>query len=78
MLSEFQTVRTNVAIPSELLTRSQHFIGEGKIPDQNALVVAALEHFLKELERQEIDSQFEAMANDTAYQFLNQTIVEEF
>lgn len=78
MLSEFETVRTTVTVPTDLINRSQHFIDDGKLPSRNALIVAALEHFLKELERQEIDRQFEAMAEDSSYTSLNEAIAEEF
>lgn len=78
MLSDFETVRTTVTVPVDLITRSQHFIDDGKLPSRNALIVAALEHFLKELEQHEIDSQFEAMAEDTDYASLNEAIAEEF
>jgi len=40
--------------------------------------VAALEQFLRELEEQEIDQQFEAMAEDQAYQTMNEQLSEAF
>ena len=40
--------------------------------------MAALEHYLGELERQEIDRQFEALAEDESYQAVNQGLAEEF
>ena len=40
--------------------------------------MAALEHFLTELERQEIDQQFASMAGDEAYQDLSVRLSEEF
>ena len=78
MLTKFETVRTTVTVPVELIDRSQHFIDEGALPSRNALIVAALEHFLAELERQEIDRQFEAMAEDEGYQELSQQLAEDF
>lgn len=78
MLTEFETVRTTLTLPVDLVKRSQHFIDGGTIPSRNALIVTALERFLLELERQEIDRQFEAMAADESYQALNQQLVEEF
>lgn len=77
-LSEFETVRTTITIPVELISRLQQFIGRDAIPSRNALIVAALEHFLNELEHQHIDRQFEAMADDVAYQTLNERLDEEF
>jgi metal-responsive CopG/Arc/MetJ family transcriptional regulator len=78
MLEKFETVRTTLTLPVDLISRSQHFIDEGLIPSRNALIVAALEQYLSDLERQEIDRQFETMADDDVYQALNQEIAEEF
>ncbi len=78
MLAEFETVRTTLTIPVDLVKRSQHFIDGGTIPSRNALIVTALERFLLELERQEIDRQFEAMAGDEAYQVINQQVADDF
>lgn len=78
MLSKFETVRTTVTVPVDLINRSQHFIDDGVVPSRNALIVAALEQFLLELERREIDHQFEAMATDEAYQSVSQQLVEDF
>ena len=78
MLKKFETVRTTLTLPVDLLERSQHFVDGGIIPSRNALIIAALEQYLLELERQEIDRQFEAMADDDAYQAMNQQISEAF
>jgi hypothetical protein len=78
MLAEFETVRTTLTLPIELVKRSQHFVDNGAVPSRNALIVAALERFLLELERQEIDRQFEAMAGDETYQALNQLLADDF
>ena len=78
MLEKFDTVRTTVTVPTDLIKRSQRFIDEGSIPSRNALIVSALEHFLKELERQEIDRQFEALAEDEPYQTMNRHLAETF
>ena len=78
MLSKFETVRTTVTVPVDLINRSQHFIDDGVAPSRNALIVAALEQFLLELERHEIDRQFEAMATDETYQSMSQQLVEDF
>jgi metal-responsive CopG/Arc/MetJ family transcriptional regulator len=78
MFPEFKTVRTTVTLPTDLINRSQHFIDGGTVPSRNALIVAAVERFLSELERQEIDRQFEAMAEDEEYQAMNQQLSEEF
>lgn len=78
MLDKFETVRTTITVPTDLIKRSQHFIDAGSIPSRNALIVTALEHFLSELERQEIDRQFEALAEDETYQTMNQQVAEDF
>lgn len=77
-LDHFETVRTTVTLPADLVKQSQRFVDDGTVPSRNALIVAALEHFLAELERQEIDRQFAAMTNDTEYQELNERLAEEF
>jgi len=41
-------------------------------------MIAALEHFLDYLERQAIDAQFAAMADDGDYHALNLALAEEF
>jgi len=50
----------------------------GLARSRNALIVAALEHFLEHLERQLIDAQFAAMAEDEAYHALNLSLADEF
>ncbi|MFN8490765.1 MAG: hypothetical protein U0350_24450 [Caldilineaceae bacterium] len=77
-LTQFETIRTTVAIPTRLMQRSQHLLDKGIIPSRNALVVAALERFLTELERDEIDRQFAALADDAEYQTLNAQMAESF
>jgi metal-responsive CopG/Arc/MetJ family transcriptional regulator len=77
-LDHFETVRTTVTLPADLVKQSQRFVDDGTVPSRNALIVAALEHFLAELERQEIDRQFAALAKDAEYQELNERLDEEF
>ena len=77
-LRKFETLRTTVTLPANLVERSQRLINKGIVPSRNALVVAALEHFLLELERQEIDQQFAATNGDKEYQELNIRMSEEF
>lgn len=78
MLEKFETIRTTLTLPADLNKRSQHFVESGIIPSRNALIIAALEKYLLELERQEIDRQFEAMADDDAYHAMNEQISESF
>ena len=73
-----EMIRTTVTLPADLIARSQPFLDQGMIASRNALIVAAVEHFLSELERQEIDRQFAAMSNDEAYQALNEAIADDF
>lgn len=77
-LTQFETVRTTVTIPITLMQRTQHFLDQGIVPNRNALVIAALERFVTELERQEVDRQFAAMADDVDYQSLNEQMAESF
>jgi len=78
MLAKYETIRTTLTLPVDLVNRSQHFIDSGTIPSRNALIVTALERFLLELERQEIDRQFALMAEDKSYQAMNQQVADEF
>lgn len=78
ILNKQETVRTTVALPASLLQRSQKLIDSGQVPNRNVLIVAALERLLIALEREEIDRQFAAMADDTAYQTLHTEIAETF
>jgi metal-responsive CopG/Arc/MetJ family transcriptional regulator len=78
MLNNFDSVRTTVTLPGDLARRSQQLVDKGKVPNRNVLIVAALEHFIAELEREEIDRQFAAMAEDIEYQTLNQEITASF
>lgn len=78
MLNTTPPVRTTITLPADLLRRSQEWVDSGIVPNRNALFVTAIEHFLAELERAEIDRQFAAIAEDEAYQRLNETISGEF
>ncbi len=77
-LAQFSTVRTTITVPLDLINRSQHFIESGEVPNRNALIVTALEQFLNELERREIDRQFAMMADDESYLELNEQLSESF
>ncbi len=78
ILTKPKRVRTTVDLPPALLTRAQRIVDEGMVRSRNALMIAALEHFLDYLERQAIDAQFAAMADDEDYRALNLTLAEEF
>ncbi len=77
-IKNYDTIRTTINLPADLLQRSQEVINSGLIPNRNALIAIALENFLAELERQAIDEQFTAMMDDVDYQVLNEAIAEEF
>ena len=77
-LTRFETVRTTVALPADLVARTQKILDSGILPSRNALIVLAVEHFLAELERQELDRQFAAMAVDEAYQAFSEEMAETF
>jgi hypothetical protein len=77
-LQQPEMVRTTITLPADLIARSQPFLDRGMIASRNALVVAAVEHFLAELERQEIDRQFAAMGSDEGYQALNEVVADDF
>lgn len=77
-LEQFESVRTTVTLPANLVKRSERFVEKGVIPSRNALIVAALEYFLAELEEREIDQAFAAMAEDKEYQLLDERLAEEF
>jgi hypothetical protein len=78
MIKKYKTVRTTLTIPVDLIERSKHFIDRGTLPSRNALIVAALEQFLLDLEQREIDQQFEAMGDDQAYQAMNEQLADAF
>ncbi|MCA9971087.1 MAG: hypothetical protein KC425_12765 [Anaerolineales bacterium] len=78
VLEQFDTVRTTVSFPKTLIERGQHFVDVGIVPSRNALIVAALESFLDELEGAEIDRQFAAMADDEAYRAFASSEAEAF
>jgi metal-responsive CopG/Arc/MetJ family transcriptional regulator len=77
-LKPAETVRTTVSLPSDLQERAQYLIDMGLARNRNTLIVAALEHFLEHLERQVIDAQFAAMADDETYSSLNLSLTDEF
>ncbi len=78
MLNRYEVIRTTVSLPVELAERSQHFVDAGKMPNRNTLIVTALEQLVTQLEEDEIDRQFAAMADDAEYQELNQSMAESF
>lgn len=77
-MDQFDTLRTTVSLPAALVERTQVFIERGLIPNRSAAIAAALESYLDELERQEIDRAFEAMATDESYRRMSEELDREF
>ena len=77
-LKQFETVRTTITLPATLLQRTQAVVDSGRVPNRNALMVTAIEQFLQDLEREEIDRQFAAMADDLAFQAEQIALAESF
>lgn len=75
---KYETVRTTITLPTNLLRRSQELVDSGRAPNRNALIVAALEQFVADLEQEEIDRQFAAMAGDNEFQALQTDMTESF
>lgn len=76
--NRYEVIRTTVSLPVELAERSQHFVDVGKIPNRNTLIVTALEQLVIQLEEDEIDMQFAAIADDADYQELNRSMADSF
>ncbi len=71
-------VRTTINLPSSLLDRSQRFVDSGLVTNRTSFIELALERLLDDLEEEEIDGQFAAMADDPSYRSLNLAIAHEF
>ena len=73
-----EKVRTTVDLPVPTRDRIQAAVEHGAARSQNALIVQAIEQFLRAIERQWLDAQFAAMAEDDGYRILQLRIAEEF
>jgi metal-responsive CopG/Arc/MetJ family transcriptional regulator len=62
------TVRTTLAIPTELLAETDKIVSQGKARSRNQFIAQALEHEIAALKRAEIDSALAEMAQDEDYQ----------
>jgi Arc/MetJ-type ribon-helix-helix transcriptional regulator len=71
-------VRTTIDLPAPVRDRVQQAVERGAARSQNALIVQAIEQWLKNLERDWMDAQFAAMESDEGYRTLQLTIAEEF
>lgn len=65
MISE--TVRTTVALPSDLLERVDRAVHAGKARSRNAFLAEAVRHELAAQERFATDAAFAAMVDDVDY-----------
>jgi Arc/MetJ-type ribon-helix-helix transcriptional regulator len=71
-------VRTTVDLPLSMRDRVQQAIERGAARSQNALIVQAIEQWLKDLERDWLDAQFAPMESDEGYRSLQLAIAQEF
>jgi metal-responsive CopG/Arc/MetJ family transcriptional regulator len=62
------TVRTTIALPSELLAATDRAVSRGQVKSRNELITQALLHELAALRRSEIDLALIEMSQDPAYQ----------
>jgi Arc/MetJ-type ribon-helix-helix transcriptional regulator len=65
-------------MPVSVHDRIQQAVERGVARSQNALIIQAIERLLQELEREWLDVQFAAMADDEGYRRLQLSIAEEF
>ena len=73
-----QKTRTTVAIPVELLGNVDEAVRAGRIVSRNDFIAVAIRHELERLQRQAIDNEFEAMAEDELYQQESKKICSEY
>lgn len=73
-----QTVRTTLALPTDLLERIDRAVRGGQVRSRNALVEAALRHELAAMEEAAIDAELLGMAEDTDYRAEALALAEEF
>lgn len=71
-------VRTTIDLPISVRDRIQQAVARGAARSQNALIVQAIEQWLKHLDRSWVDAQFETMETDPSYRALQLAIAEEF
>jgi hypothetical protein len=77
---ESRRVRTTVRLPRTLYDRAKKYVDREVVAADNVndFFVAAINAYVKLLERKEIDARFAAMGEDTAYQKEAKLIAEEF
>jgi metal-responsive CopG/Arc/MetJ family transcriptional regulator len=72
------TVRTTLALPSDLLEATDRAVREGKARSRNELVATALRRELAARRRAEIDAELAEMANDPDYRREAAQIMADF
>ncbi len=73
-----RTVRTTVALPTDLLEAADRVVRAGRARSRNDLLVTALRRELAAQERAAIDAAFADMARDADYQAEATAIAAEF
>jgi Arc/MetJ-type ribon-helix-helix transcriptional regulator len=71
-------VRTTIDLPAPIRVRIQLAVERGAARSQNALIVQAIEQWLKDLDRSWLDAQFAGMETDDSYRAMQLAISEEF
>lgn len=71
-------VRTTIDLPVSIRDRIQQAVERGAARSQNALIVQAVEQWLRHLDRSWVDAQFAGMATDEGYRAMQLAIAEEF
>jgi Arc/MetJ-type ribon-helix-helix transcriptional regulator len=71
-------VRTTIDLPPSVRDRIQQAVERGAARSQNALIVQAIEQWLKTLDRSWLDAQFAGMETDESYRAMQLAIAEEF
>ena len=71
-------VRTTIDLPASVRDRIQQAVERGAARSQNALIVQAIEQWLRNLDRSWLDAQFAGMETDESYRAMQLAIAEEF
>jgi len=67
-----------VAIPAELLRDVDEIVRRGRVVSRNEFLAVAIRHELERIQREAIDREFEAMAEDEVYQGESRRISSEY
>ena len=72
------STRTTVALPSALLEAVDSAVRGGRFRNRNEFLAAAVRRELERLQREAVDLEFDAMADDPVYQVEACGIAEEY